>query len=90
MKQITPTAQQVVDLKDLLKSSTWGTFKFFVEDEIKDLENQMFENEELTEKQRDALRNKRNNLKYALEMPELIIEASKPRRKQKEPDQEAY
>lgn len=90
MKELKPNGQQVLDLKDLLKSSTWDTYKFFVEDEIKDLENQMFENEELTEKQRDALRNKRNNLKYALEMPGLIIEASRPRRKQKEPNPDVY
>lgn len=90
MNEIEPTPKQIIDLKDGLKSSFWETLKFFVEDEIKTAESQMFEDENLDEKQRDALRNRRNNLKYVLEMPELIIEHAKPRPRQKKPKVEVY
>ena len=85
-----PTPQQILDLKALVKDKAWLTYVSFVEDEIKASMEMMFENQGLSEKDRDALVNRRNNLKYAIEMPANIIEKARPPKKQKEINNEAY
>lgn len=88
--RIEPTPQQILDLKSLLQLKEWATYKTFLEDEIRDCAEIMFTKDDNTEKQRDALINRRNNLKYALELPELIIEQSTPRPEPKPIDNEVY
>lgn len=85
-----PTAQQILDLKALITLKEWETFRFFIEDEIKTTEETMFEKEGLSKDQMDSLRNRRNNLKYAIDMPALVVEASIPPKQQEEPDMEVY
>lgn len=66
---------QVANLKDGLKSPFWTTLKGIVEDEKTQLEVEIFENEGLSDKQRDDLRRWRNFLVYFMSLPEKCIES---------------
>lgn len=85
-----PTKEQVNDLKIGINQPFWETLKSILIDEKKTAELMVFENEELTNEQRDDLRLRRNLLQYVIELPELVIEKSRPKQKQKEPDYEVY
>lgn len=68
-------SSQVAILKDGKDAPFWQTIKKIVEQEKTDLEREIFDNEMITEKERDDLRRWRNFLQYFLLLPEKCIES---------------
>lgn len=89
-KKSDPTLDMVRDLKMGIESPFWKILKKAVVEEKEDIEEQIFGNEGLSDKQRDDLRRWRNFLVYFMELPEKMIEAAVPPQAQEEPDFEVY
>lgn len=90
-KEIDPTAQMILTLQQGVNTEFWKVFKNLLEDEKKDCEMSIFDEEGLlTLEQREDFRRRRNVLQYIIELPELVIEKSKPKPIQKEPNFETY
>ena len=72
--EITP--QLASDMREGMNGRFWTALRSIVEDEIQDIEEKVFEDENLTDKQRDDLRRWRNFLKYFIGIPEEIVKKS--------------
>ena len=70
---------QIAILRDGLRGPFWRTIKSIVENEKDDLELDIMENEEISDKQRDELRRWRNFLVYFISLPEKCIESIEKR-----------
>jgi hypothetical protein len=68
-------SSQVAALKDGVNSPFWKTIRKIVDDERKELEYQIFEDEDITEKTRDDLRRWRNFLAYFVDLPQKCIKS---------------
>lgn len=67
--------RQVAVLKDGRNGIFWQTIRGIVDNERIELEREIMENEDLTDKQRDDLRRWRNFLVYFVDLPEKCIAA---------------
>ena len=67
--------RQVAVLKDGRNGIFWQTIRGIVDNERVELEREIMENEDLTDKQRDDLRRWRNFLVYFVDLPEKCIAA---------------
>lgn len=89
-KELDPNAVMIKTLQDGLNSPFWELMRKLILEEKEAIEQQVFEDPELDDKQRNELRNKRNTYQYVLELPELVIEKSTPKPPGKDVDFETY
>ena len=76
-KELSYSEEIIVGLQSGLDSVFRRAEKFVIEENIKDLANDILNNDEITEKQREDLRKWYNFLQWFINLPEEIIESVK-------------